>query len=657
MSHEDIFEGSRITLFDDAITGHKDGAAVTFHILKGGVPFARVDTKVQNGRCSAQWEAPPVDDRLDSYHLSFHEEIDGRTYKIDRTYTVWPRWVHLEVLRDDDGARFPYFEFRVDNAGDLSQRLSNHQGECRVYLSKPAPVAFAAVAPGNFTVWVNDKGRRRTVKAERRYPAEFVAPVKPSTGDTITQYVNLSTQNHGLDAHGSTVRVTVGAQGDQKRALHERHGRPGDVIYLKAVFNRNTPRSTPACTLAAVEHLETSEAGLLKTATAQVRLGPERTASFLLELGLSGGDTCVLQVGTTKACADATLRFLNYRRIYYQLTYPNDLSKPSLDAMTLGLNQVFVEYKGYDTVTYDELESPKAPKGSWFDGAMVSDDLPARSVNIGDHNRGFFHHKFRDTHHPRGVHLLVCHTQFDGGMGKSQLRTLSSPAIVKTTPKIRFPPGTSGAKVYGVALDASGTGGHVFERAFQDGGVGWRNARWNSGTQSGTIQDDHVHVRWREKRNVVTVKLPLEAVTRIETHNESIRVSIDVYFARGPYNGEADKNRQLIRWRSAKEGGSQGMNGTMLHELGHSMKQTLKNVPPGLSESDHGRKYTGRGHQGPHCAEGVNAAVFNDASKTLRGRSDCACVMFGEGAPSRPIAFCAKCRPFVCAEDLGDITQ
>jgi hypothetical protein len=330
--------------------------------------------------------------------------------------------------------------------------------------------------------------------------------------------------------------------------------------------------------------------------------------------------------------------------------------------MTAGLESAKIRYKQYKAVTFDESEVPSAPLGSWFDGPMASALLTGRCVNIGDHNKGFFHAKFVDTNNPVGVHVLVCHTQFDGGIGNAQLAHAGAVTIEKTTAKVKFPPGT-GTAVYGAAIDVSGVGGQVLEMAFQDGGTGWRNALWTSLAatgphvgEKGNIPDDHVDVKWRTRKNVVTVKLPAAAVTLVEA-GVRVRVSLDVYYSLGTYNGESAANLQLIRTRHSTEGGDKGMNGTMLHELGHTMKQTLSNIPPGLSATDHGRKYTQRGHIGPHCAEGIDAALFNDVAKKLTGRTDCACVMYGEGASERPATFCAKCLPFVQAEDYRDITK
>lgn len=654
----DIFERSKITLSGEILSGHRSARTATFRVSKNGAPLAAPTAPIAGDRCSVEWLTPEVGDAEDFYVLSFEMDVEGRVYKIADSYKVWPRWVQLRVLRVGDLKPFQHFKLRVKQ-GNAVAAVTDLRGEFMAFLQKPAPVTFDAVAPGEWKGWVVERGRRRIVKAERRYKAEFVAPLKRDK--PYLQLVNLATRSKGLDHRGSLVSLRVGAEGDTKRKAAERLGHAGDVIYLQATFGRESKRNSPLPTID--KALDVVRSGDGKTVTAKVKLGAlGEPATFDLELGLAGGDTCTLKIGTTPAVADATLGFVNARKIYYQLTYPAKVSEPSLGHMTAGLDAAKVRYKRYKTVTYAEGDSPAAPPGSWFDGAMVSASLSGRCVNIGDHNRGFFHGKFVDTNNPVGVHVLVCHTQFDAGAGNAQLSNVGAVTVEKTSAKVKFPPGT-GTPVYGAAIDVSGVGGAVFEMAFQDGGKGWRNVRWRSlaasgphAGKSGAVPDDHVNVKWRKRPNVVTVKLPDDAVALVEA-GVRVSLSLDVYYALGPYNGEAAKNRQLIRVRPPADGGDKGMNGTMLHELGHTLKQTLGNVPPGLSAADHGRQYKRRGHQGPHCGEGIDAAVFGDATRDLAGREDCACVMYGEGAHNRPVAFCAKCKPFVLAEDLRDITQ
>ncbi len=656
----DIFEKSTVTLTGEVQSGHKRATEATFRILRNGIQLTTVSAPLKDQRAETTWECPELGDDDDPYVLSFKMEIEGREYNVTKTYKVWPRQVKLTALRVVDGKPFQYFKVKAVQGGS-KDAITDIKGECTVFLSEPAPVTFEAVAPGEIKEWVKDRGRKRIFKAERKYKAEFVTPKK--SAKPYTQLVNLSTRNKGRDQRGSLVVVKVGAEGDTKRKSKERLGHEGDVIYLKATFGRESKRNSPLPGIANAKNIQRSPDG--KTVTAEVTLGAHgEAASFKLELGLAGGDTCKVEIGTTTAYADQKLEFANLRELFYQLTYPSGITEPSLAHMTTGLDQAKVKYSKYKTLTYAEGDVPAAPAGSWFDGPMVSANLAGRCVNIGDHNKGFFHAKFVDTHNPVGVHVLVCHVQFDGGVGNAQLAHLSR-KIERSSAKVTFPP-SGGSKERGAALNATSLSGQVLEMAFQDGGKGWRNARWESlaswgpaSGMGGAIPDDHIDVNWRQRRNVVTVKLPSKAAFLVSLGID-VKVHVDVYYSKGTYNGESDGRRpnlQLIRVRPPSDGGEKGMNGTMLHELGHTIKQAVRAAPPGLDIATHERTYTGRGHQGPHCADGLDAALYNDPTKDLDGQTTCTCVMYGEGADERPVTFCARCLPFVKAEDYRDITS
>ncbi len=654
----DIFEKSVINFRGRITSGHKKATRATFKVFKNGAAFAAPSAPLKDGACELPWTVPDVPDGDEHYTLTFKMEIEGVEYNITDAYKVWPRWVHLAALRVSDLKPFQRFKIHAKQPGVDDLTITDAKGECMVFLKKPAALEVTAEAPGEIKEWVVARGRKRIFKALRKYKAAFVAPAKPADDNAIEQRVNLTTTDRGRDKRASLVEVKVGADGDVTRAPDARIGHEGDVIFVKARFGRESKRNMPLPSISGALEIAHTPDG--KQYTAKVKLGAKgEPAAFKLALGLAGGDTCELSIGSTSACSDAKIKFVNWRKLYYQLTLPSGLAAPDMSFIEGGLQNVKVKYKKYKTVTFAEGDAPAAPRGSWFDGPMVSGTLAGRCVNIGNHNRGFFHAKFVDTHNPVGVHVLVCHAQFDGGIGNAQRAHFKSRPITKASPKAKFPVG-SATVVSGWHFKAS-VAGAVFEMAFQDGGTGWRNARWktldatgpNAG-KSGAFADDHVSVKWRTKANVVSLKLPADAVALLDA-DATLEVSVDVYHSLGPYNGEADNNRQLIRTRAASEGGDKAMNGTMTHELGHTMKQVLYNVPPGLAAGDHGRMYAGRGHSGNHCADGLPAALYNGAGD-LGGREDCTCVMYGEGASARPVAFCARCSPFVIAEDLSDIT-
>jgi hypothetical protein len=95
-------------------------------------------------------------------------------------------------------------------------------------------------------------------------------------------------------------------------------------------------------------------------------------------------------------------------------------------------------------------------------------------------------------------------------------------------------------------------------------------------------------------------------------------------------------------WWQTKDTTSQ--NQTMVHELGH----TVGMVSPGTGKlpDKPAKHYTGRGHIGDHCHQGIAlAATFSSTTGTT-------CVMFG--ATNGVSAFCSDCAPVVQKVDVSD---
>jgi hypothetical protein len=330
--------------------------------------------------------------------------------------------------------------------------------------------------------------------------------------------------------------------------------------------------------------------------------------------------------------------------------------------MTTALEGIFARYEKYKELAFTEADSP--PAGAWFDGPMMG--LPAgRAVCIGDHNKTHFHQKFDDQKTPLGVHVLLCHTQFDGG--KSAHQSAVQDTLAKTThTRTQFPPGTNPAVwCHEIDITTVASSANAFPKAIQDGADAVRNATWKclaaTGPHvgaNGNIPADHVHIDWVNNRDTITIKLPDAAALAIEA-GESIQVDYTVLWALGEFLGESDGTRPNLQLIAQLANDS--TNDVMAHELGHTMGAVIKAVPPGLKASAHGWKYTARGHQGPHCAFGAPAKTFNNLTKNLTGLGAvCKCIMYGSNSKTASTSngsFCVKCVPFLRAEALQDITK
>ncbi len=397
-------------------------------------------------------------------------------------FTLWPRTLTLKVRHRDTDQPLKGFVFKVLQPGGASVTgTTDATGAVVVTLPKPAPFKVFAEAPSEITSWVDAEGRTREAKGVTAFKAVIEKPAKPATGSVIEQFVNLSSAADGQDAQGHLVKFEVKGE-DPAQA--------GDPVFVRVRFGRQSRRNSPLPAVTGLTDMFVEADGFM--VTGRVTLDANKKASFSVELGIAGGDTCDVAVGGTRAARDETRSLKNWRKVFYQVTRPASMTTPSLALMTLSLAKVFIRYEKYKEVTFAEGDSG-TPAGSWFDGADFG--LTGRAVNIGDHNKAFFHAKFDDSKNPIGVHVLFCHAQFDGGSPAH--KTTWTTTIAPGTAKVAFP---GGGSVYGLRKTLSG---HVFPKAFQDGNDSVRNVTWDSlaasgpmAGKTGAITAADVHVNW-----------------------------------------------------------------------------------------------------------------------------------------------------------------
>jgi hypothetical protein len=628
-----------------------------FAIFRNGVQVHREEVPTSAPRLD--WPVAPVGDDETAWMLEFTFTYAQDVYTGNRVFTVWPRTLRLRARHFHGDTPVKGCPFVVTQEGTPQRVETPEVGEVLHPLALPAPFSVRVDPPFVVRAWTRDRGRLREAQVEEKYKAAFHAPRRPAPDGVIEQYVNLTSADHGRDGRGSRVLLRVGAEGDADRAVGERKGRQGDVLYVKVLFARTSQRNSPLPAVSGLQHTETLDALTM----GRVALGPQGTAEFALELGLAGGDACIVSVGITPEADDQTITFVNWRKLFYQVTHPSTSTMPAMARITACLEEIFVRYERYKTLAFSESDGPP-PAGAWFDGPMMG--LPAgRKVCIGDHNKAHFHAKFDDQKTPLGVHVLVCHKQFDGGNPAHQ-SVLTETIAASTHTPTPFPP-TTGTPAWCHTIDITTVtpGANVFPKAIQDGADAVRNATWTSLATAGphagahgTVPADHVHVDWVNHRNVVTIKLPPQAAAVVDA-GAPVRLRYTVLWALGEYLGESDGKRPNLQL--LVDMANTSFNDVMAHELGHTMGAVLKSVPPGLSASDHGWKYTGRGHMGPHCAFGAPAHTFHDATQDLTGLgAHCKCIMYGENSSQGSLSsghYCEKCVPFLCATALQDITK
>jgi hypothetical protein len=414
--------------------------------------------------------------------------------------------------------------------------------------------------------------------------------------------------------------------------------------------------------LAGLDASDIASADSGKTCTGKVTLkADDGTAKFTLELGQAGGDTCEVRLSSTKdSFTGKPLKLVNWRRIYYQLSLPKGATAPDLTRITDALKEVKVVYEKYKDFEFPEDSGPSGGAVSWFPGEWLDDaEKDKKLLNLGDYNKSFFHGKFADDKNPVGVHVACCHTQYDANGAGCKKSYLNLEVTAAST--VAWSDGTN---VIGVEVKV---GGGLFPKFLKDGSSALVKGTWTEvgGPQSGNLHDSDIWIRNGAKLGRLVVKVPVAAKTLLKADaTKQVKLSFDVMSAAGPYLGESDGTSKWLQLIVVKQGPNV-VNDVLAHELGHTLNQVTYTVPPGLAAAEHGRRYTGNGHQGAHCADGMSAANYNNGAGkagtgyagNFAGKPECTCIMYGENGDGSTCTgkFCARCKPFLTAEAIDTL--
>lgn len=354
-----------------------------------------------------------VPDDHDSYDFTYVAKItlpnkstrtqEGRP----EVHRVWPAQVELTFTSEDDSHATA--QFRVLCLDELSSVKTATDGKWTGQVGKGsfeirAEPPYALVEPEH-------QGRKRTYQVKKSpYKVEFVEPAVADPGGTTKQYVNLETPLTGWSTDapfGHQLSFVVAAEGDSKRDNADRHGKQGDIVYIEVEFTPATKRNEPLPKLLddGLEGKATEvEAG--KKYTGQIKLGANAQATFKVELGHAGGDICKVKVGADDSCADASLGFETWRRLEYELMYP-DFMAPELsdggggeydvpaamrNAVVTRLGAAFIEYVRVKSHSFTRDDAPdEAIRTAAFIGQPASErDRYVVGGSFGDDPPGTF---------------------------------------------------------------------------------------------------------------------------------------------------------------------------------------------------------------------------------------------------------------------------
>lgn len=618
---------------------------------KDGVPV-----EISGGTATVRWKAegPPADGEDRSWRVFARVTVTDDKGK-ERAQTsqeleVYNDWLEVESVRDDGSTvKEAGFKLLVNKRTHVKES-TGEQGKVKVSELPPGPVKLEWQKPYALEKYVDEKGTALKAQLRVSKRASILWP-KGSKKKPHKQLVNL-TAAPASPQNGTKVTV--------KLKLED--GVAGDKVYVRQSLGpKNSKRNDVTPGLAGCRCTEwASEGGV------ELTLGdkaPEVTVD--VEVGKAGGDLITLEVGGTNACKDASVTIVNWRKVWYQISAPKGTEPPGMLRLIKCMADAYVDYEEAkaDRQKIEETDAGM-PAGSWYDAKLLGGKAGERYLNVGNTNRQWFHDTyFKKTKAPHQCHVLYAHTQMDDE-GEEMKSVTLSPGDEK---EFEWPP-TPGTRVTGCTLKYDN---NVFPLNLATGAASFNSGVWREhggANRRGDLAAADVHCFFPKHPQHIAVKLPADAIDALGKGND-VLVRVFMATMSGTYLGEAmgATGKQLIATHVRDKGArtaNSTVNDVMAHELGHTLGQAVEagSEPPGLSQADHQRQYTGMDHQGSHCADGMKAADFGDGAgsglASFAGQKKCKCIMYGEndqdGSNSNG-KFCGRCKPYLMAQTMENI--
>jgi hypothetical protein len=444
----------------------------------------------------------PVSDDHDNFRLTYRVTVQPLRggpleFQGGDEIIVWPKTVEV-TFTSDAGEAHKDTPFTITIAGGRSiHTRTDSSGKYKGTL--PFGAWTVAVAPPFSKTDTKAVGRKREYKIARaQAQARILLPDPADPAVPIEQFVNLSSVQDWSRArpHGHEVWIHVGTVDDV--------GKEGDEINIQVEFGRESKRTTPLPELLE-DKLEGAPQNLDggRKFRGKVKLGANGKALFKVGLGKAGLDTCTVKVGTAPFAdpwpGDASIRFVNWRKIYLQITRPDGGVVPDLTQMTNAFAQGGIRVERYNPVVPNsrpearvemvlqqvggdatgrqiryrdpvanrdvEIEGPGV---SWFPEPWFG--VGRALLNVGTNNGKFFHEKFfHNDHRPLGVHLLLVDRQYDA-------TSVSFSAIPWDSTDLQAWPGAGGGNELCGRIPVAGK--TFFPVSLKTGGTPLVSSRW-----------------------------------------------------------------------------------------------------------------------------------------------------------------------------------
>ncbi len=616
-------------------------ATVTVYKVADGSTLDTIDSKVTDDLITAEWEAkgPGADDEEQGWEVFYKATCKELETKASKLW-VYTDWVEVSSV-DAEGNALPDACFKVTVGEEVRERNTGSSGVRKEEHLPPGKPVVEWLKPYRLLEWVDETGPTRKAKVEKVPPAKLVSPEKGQH----KQWVNRAADPEHPE-WGSKLEVKATLVG----------GKKGQKVYARLIPDEdgNSKRSEPKPGIEGAAVADWCPKGDGLAVELRDDDGkPDCEAVFQVELGLAGGDRFFFAVGGTEACDDEKVLITNWRQLYYQATKVSDQVLPAFTAMDQSLAKAFIVYEKYHTVDLPR-DGGGLPAGAWLPGDEF--DKPGKKVLVvGPQNRDAVYAKFDDQKTPIGAHLIFCDAYYDGGApGKFHEETKKG--VVKAAGPHQ--------------IKTADTKYTFFTKAVQDGNDSLLEGTWKSKAPEGhphhgkTGAVDMAWIKPFPKKRGFELTLKGEAATLVGTGEvpegkaatdaevkHPVEVEVRLHRARGPLLGNSKGQHQLIVVKDS----ARLMSSIMVHELAHSLRQSAKAPPAGLTAAEHPFVYTGKGHNGSHCSNGLSDT--DRAKASYRGLSaDAVCVMFGEGGrDTTPTELCLHCLKFTKADDCKSL--
>ncbi|MGL1902117.1 MAG: hypothetical protein OCC49_08280 [Fibrobacterales bacterium] len=414
MGKRDIFENKEFGMVALLQRGEPEDAAITFVFLLDGVEINREtgqissDPSARTGKAATcKFTAPEVDPKKEHQVLTYYVEVDASGTRVDNDdeIYIWPKAAKVKVVHEGGDEAYSEFPIKLMQGGEqqgasIKTAKEGEVGVAEIPLTKKLPFTLKGKHPYEITNTeeVGEALRDLKLSGKLNFEAQFVTPKSLNTngGKVPKQWVNQETDSNGQDFKGNTITIQVGVKGDRSEdgvTIAEPIGKEGITVFVKTKFLGNdgtvakkSARTLPKTAILAGKSVDGDPTEVTERLeyTAKVDLKLDGgVGEFDVCLGNAGGDQCEISIGSTDACSDDKVTFTNWRKLYYELTYPDFMAADLYDGQNKAgeaAKDVHDDIKSKAKirlaatfVEFDLLKSKSIPKADLGDAVMSGD--------------------------------------------------------------------------------------------------------------------------------------------------------------------------------------------------------------------------------------------------------------------------------------------